>query len=105
MDCRHCGHVYGNYGRGLCYSCYRKPEVKVQYPPMPHRDRVRKDQHPNDYEPTEEELDAVIAEQLANLPPWWQTDVRRQVKLEGPARWRAPYVCVTFRRVVRKRTA
>lgn len=31
-----------------------------------------------DHEPTQDELDAMIAEQLANLPSWWQSECERQ---------------------------
>jgi hypothetical protein len=29
-------------------------------------------------EPTEEELERIIAEQMQCLPPWWDAEVRRQ---------------------------
>lgn len=30
--CRHCGHPKVNRPRGLCWRCWHRPEVLVQYP-------------------------------------------------------------------------
>lgn len=40
-------------------------------------------------EPTEAELDALIAEQSKpeNLPTWWWADARRRLEREAQARW------------------
>lgn len=31
--CRHCGSPNVNRPRGLCYTCYNRPSVRVQYAP------------------------------------------------------------------------
>lgn len=61
--CRHCGrNPVGKSPlcrrRELCASCESAGIGRA----------VRK---PRDDEPTEEELDALIAQQLANKPSWW----------------------------------
>lgn len=44
---------------GLCVSCFAAGIGRAERPPR-------------DDEPTEADLDALIAEQRANLPPWWK---------------------------------
>ena len=39
-----------------------------------HNSELRTATPPDDDEPTEAELDAIIAEQRQNLPDWWQAD-------------------------------
>lgn len=64
--CRHCGERKVNRPRGLCWGCYYTPGVKEKYP-------VTCKTAPRG-EPTEAELEAMIAEQMANLPPWWDAE-------------------------------
>lgn len=63
--CRHCNEKTANRPRGLCRVCYYLPGVKEQYPSVSKFAPAR--------EPTEEELEATIAEQMKNLPPWWES--------------------------------
>ena len=80
--CRHCKKATVSRPRGLCWVCYYTPGVKDLYAPQCKTE-------PN--EQTEEELNAIIREQLKpeNLPKWWSTDVKRQAdkvereKIEG----------------------
>lgn len=64
--CRHCGKATSRYNRrrGLCNRCYQIPSIRTQYTP----------DKPRPHEPTEAELDVMIAEQMANLPPWWHDE-------------------------------
>jgi hypothetical protein len=70
--CLHCGGPTGVNGRrGLCRPCYNTPGVRKLY---------RRDKRCGGLgrEPTEEELDAMIAEQMRpeNLPSWWHNDAK-----------------------------
>lgn len=70
--CLHCKTRYANRPHGLCTSCYMNTAVRCRYP-------LRKTGRRFDYEPTEEELNAIIAEQLQSpLPEWWQRAVTQQ---------------------------
>lgn len=60
--CRNCGAKQSCRPRGLCHTCYYAPGVREKFP------RHRND--PN-AEPTEAELEAMIAEEMRNLPSWW----------------------------------
>jgi hypothetical protein len=65
MACYHCRRAdKKTTWRGLCYTCYKDDKVRALYPKY----RV------SDYEPTQEELDQMIAEQLACKPSWWWKD-------------------------------
>lgn len=33
MACVHCGHTPANRGRGLCWCCFYKPEIRALYSP------------------------------------------------------------------------
>ena len=66
MICRHCSEPKTLFARRLCVRCYRTPGVKELY------SSASADYH----EPTEEELDAMIAEQMRNLPDWWDRESR-----------------------------
>lgn len=68
--CLHCGRVRRIQGRGLCWSCNRDRTIRNQYPLL--RPRNMADDYDGS-EPTMEELDAIIAEQMKpeNLPDWW----------------------------------
>lgn len=71
MTCLHCSRRKVNRPRGLCWKCYYCPGVREMYGPRGAAGRAGAKQH--EPEPTEEELDAMIAEQSKpeNLPPWW----------------------------------
>lgn len=66
--CKKCGKkkkLEGPYC-GLCADELDRNRRRAQ--------RQAKDQRDKDFDswdPTEEELDALIAEQMKNLPPWW----------------------------------
>ena len=64
MMCKHCGDRMAQAGkRGLCHVCFADKEIRVQYPVDP------KCGHRGDYhEPTMEELERTIAEQLPTMP-------------------------------------
>ncbi len=66
--CRHCNRILGRARskRGLCIVCYRDDAIRVLYAccktgPKPERHD----------DPTEEELNAIIAQQMRCLPAWW----------------------------------
>jgi hypothetical protein len=67
--CLHCGLRTGTRPRGLCPKCYDIGSVRERYPsasnyaPRP--------------EPTEAEIEAMVAEQMACLPPWWDRETRK----------------------------
>jgi hypothetical protein len=63
--CRHCCQYPIGRPRGLCWKCFYTPGVRELYPILPNPNR-RRSRH---YEPTEAELDAMIAEQLPTMPP------------------------------------
>jgi len=86
--CLHCG-VRKAKARGLCEHCYENREIRAQYPTL----------YPGNYcaggnEPTEEELDVLIAERLPTMPPAPKTgpDAHRQFtpdeQLARSAVWR-----------------
>lgn len=60
--CRHCGQRKANRPRGLCWRCYYAPGVKALYPSTSKHAPGKRD------EPTEAELDQMIAEQMRCLP-------------------------------------
>ncbi len=66
--CRHCTKGKVNRPRGLCWRCYYTPGVKALYG-ITHKFAPKP-------EPTEAELEALIAEQSKpeNLPAWWNDD-------------------------------
>jgi hypothetical protein len=57
-------------GRGLCWACYPNRAIRDRYA------RYARGAINESDEPTEEELNATIAEQLENLPSWWADDCR-----------------------------
>ncbi len=71
MPCRHCGRGCPKRPRGLCHRCYKTPGVKDLHPPLNAGALGRY------YEPTEEEVEATIATQMARLPRWWDEESRR----------------------------
>ena len=61
--CHNCSKVVARYYcRKLCGACWRNPVIRVRFPAA-HQGKHN--------EPTEEELEAMIAEQMKNLPAWW----------------------------------
>ncbi len=80
--CRHCGKTRFHRCRGLCATCYKLPGVRDRYEPLgPHG---RAGARGRREEPTEAELDAVIAEQRKRLPPWWNEDATQDPRDERP---------------------
>ncbi len=69
MICRHCHKNKVVRPRGLCCRCFYTPGVKEQYPITSKFGRYAMRQ-----EPTEEELEATIAEQMKCLPKWWDKE-------------------------------
>ena len=70
--CQHCRTVRLIRSRGLCWPCYETPEISRLYPPP-------------SIEPTEEELDAMIAEQMKCRPAWWDRETRAVRREEAKA--------------------
>lgn len=62
--CRHCGERRLEHARKLCRACHRKPDVREQY-------SSRQGPLPPPPEPTEAELEAMIARRMRNLPAWF----------------------------------
>jgi hypothetical protein len=68
MPCQHCQRPKLIRSRGLCYTCYDDPEIRVLY------DLATKPCH----EPTQEEVDRIVAEQMAlPIPEWWEQETER----------------------------
>lgn len=67
--CKHCGVGYRNGGNGLCKRCRHDADVCRLYgltlPPSEN--------------PTEEELNAMIAERMKDLPPWWRKEAKEEL--------------------------
>jgi hypothetical protein len=81
--CRHCEKPLGRRcgaGRGLCWTCYRLPDVRAQYCRYVAGPRVGggKRERPEEDEPTAEEIERMVAEQMANLPAWWDEEFERE---------------------------
>lgn len=64
--CRHCERVRVIHGRGLCQTCWRKPNIRNRY-------RARQSGGGR-RQPTMAELDALIARQMEDLPEWWSKE-------------------------------
>lgn len=58
MICQHCGRETKSRQGNLCRGCYYRPDLRRKY-------------EGDGDEMTEAELDAMIAEQMKNLPSWW----------------------------------
>jgi hypothetical protein len=71
MQCRHCNRRKVHRPRGLCIVCYYTPEILALYPSTSKF-------APGKPEPTEAELDAMIATQMQCLPDWWGEESRRE---------------------------
>lgn len=61
--CQHCHRNKATRPRGLCFGCYLDVAIRSLYP----------SKTPNRGEPTEAELEAMVAERSKpeNLPIWW----------------------------------
>ena len=68
--CVHCGVKKTIQARGLCRFCWNRPRIREMYP-------VIMDTAPR-AEPTEEELETMIQEQLKSLPAGFYSDPRWQ---------------------------
>ena len=67
--CCHCGKRKANLRRrGLCWTCHQSASIRKSQPSHKFAPKG---------EPTQKELDAIIAEQMANLPKWWAREERR----------------------------
>lgn len=67
--CRHCKVRNGiKYKLGLCVGCYGTRRIRDLYVSF------RVTERPEADEPTLEELDAIIAERMKDLPDWWRTE-------------------------------
>lgn len=72
MTCRHCRRERGEYSRKLCSDCFHDPDILKLYPA-----KIRTESYktwPRGYEPTMEEVEAMIAEQLPTMPAWGPED-------------------------------
>ncbi len=65
--CRHCGKRRVNRPRGLCWQCYYAPGVKDLYPST----SKFASKSARGHEPSAEEVEKMVAEQMKCLPPWW----------------------------------
>lgn len=95
--CVHCGKALTGRspGRGLCWPHYRDREIRLKYKRFKNgpkacggvafapgedqewRKTARRTVPHRDYEPTAEEVERVVAEQMANLPAWWADECDR----------------------------
>ncbi len=89
--CLHCrtGRAVAGH-RGLCRHCYDDREIRYRYGRLPVHERYR--------EPTEEELEATIAEQSAIIPPWWQAEAARHEQAEREREGHQPNVAALLLR-------
>lgn len=73
-DCRHCNRVRRLVSRGLCWLCNEDPDIRARYCKLSSLEAYmeREDQT------TEEELEAMIAEQMAKLPAWFWRDTMKE---------------------------
>ena len=94
--CRHCGYPIptpNGSGRGLCRRCWRDRRVRSWYPPVTRGRGPDKQPRANeDREPTAEEVERCVAEQMGCLPPWWGA-----VGGLRPPRWTVPVVRTRYR--------
>lgn len=67
--CLHCGKGKVCRPRGLCWPCFKDLAIRKQHAPIGQQGQAGVTGW--DPELTEEELDVMIAEQMANLPDWW----------------------------------
>lgn len=65
--------------RGLCMMCYSDHDIRDRYPSLKSIS-VGIVVEVEDHEPTEDELEQTIAEQLLNPPDWWDVDERHEAE-------------------------
>lgn len=83
MQCLNCEKRDAVYGmKGLCRKCHAIPAVRAKYPKLP---STKPCNTTGTAEPTMEQLDALIAEQMESLPEWWDKDYRSQARESGYA--------------------
>jgi hypothetical protein len=94
-SCVHCGKKnICLQGRGLCQPCHGKIDIRHQYLRSSNN---RAQLNSPRVDPSEEELNALIAEQMRCLPPWWndaypgrddddRRERRRKAKRSGDVR-------------------
>ncbi len=71
MKCLHCNirKAKPGYTAGLCHRCSLDPEIRALFPS---KSKFNPNRHwQSGREPTEAELDAMIAERMKTLPAWW----------------------------------
>jgi hypothetical protein len=80
--CLHCRNasVKVNRPRGLCWRCYQSPQVRRLYAAEYRGGKLVVDPRDGMSEMTQEEVDALVAEQL---PTWWDAETKRLRKLQG----------------------
>lgn len=69
MLCRHCVKNRVLRPRGLCWRCYYRPGVRDLYPST--------SKYAPGHEPSAEEVEATVEEQMKCLPAWWQSEAGR----------------------------
>ena len=85
MSCRNCGKPKVNRPRGLCWGCFYCLAIRERYAPLGALGEAGAKGH-RDEEPTTEDLDALIAEQMKRLPRWWWSDVAEMERRERGGR-------------------
>lgn len=76
MKCRWCGKrvlsrsVKPRRSPSMCQTCSRKHAKKI-------RDGIASGRRTRDHEPTKDELEATIAQQMKRLPAWWEASSRQ----------------------------
>ena len=87
--CLHCQKRGPNRPRGLCWICHADKAICAKYPPL-----VRYADRP---EETMADVEALIAEQMQNLPAWWN-ESRPHRSVQGPKPVETPFVIPMLRR-------
>lgn len=78
MLCKHCGRLKIK-DRGLCYRCCKIESLRKAYPPCT-------GWVPGKGEPTMEELDQIIHEQMKCLPSWWRSESENENRIRLPGK-------------------
>ncbi len=76
MRCLFCDSTVLRTKKGLCVRCYRDKGIRLLEKATEEED-----------EPTEDEIERMIEEQMKVLPVWWEDDVRKQ-RQESSISWR-----------------
>lgn len=82
--CRHCNQGRATRSRKLCYGCFQNTDIRELYPRSKRGGVGGTNGKPKNEEPTEEELEAIIAEQMKRLPKWWYRDAELMRREESP---------------------